>query len=80
MILYADKNDNKLIDFQTLKKILNMKKSTLYRVIKGLDYEKPIKYKNQYLYKEELLYIIMKQKLIERFNEYTKDKKFSGKN
>lgn len=70
MILYTDENENRLIDFKTLKRVLNMKKSTLYRVIKGLEIDEPIKYKNQYLYKEEVLYLIMKQKLIERINEY----------
>jgi hypothetical protein len=73
MILYTDENDNKLIDFKTLKRVLNMKKSTLYRVIKVLNTYEPIKYKNQYLYKEEVLYMIMKMKLIERINEYQKD-------
>lgn len=73
MILYTDENENRLIDFKTLKRVLNMKKSTLYRVIKDLDTDEPIKYKNQYLYKEEVLYMIMKMKLIERINEYRKD-------
>jgi hypothetical protein len=73
MILYTDENENRLIDFKTLKRVLNMKKSTLYRVMKDLDTDKPIKYKNQYLYKEEVLYTIMKMKLIKRINEYRKD-------
>lgn len=73
MILYTDENENKLIDFKTLKRVLNMKKSTLYRVIKDLDTDEPLKYKNQYLYKEEVLYMIMKMKLIERIDEYRKD-------
>lgn len=73
MILYTDENENRLIDFKTLKRVLNMKKSTLYRVIKDLDIDVPIKYKNQYLYKEKVLYMIMKMKLIDRINEYQKD-------
>lgn len=73
MILYTDENENRFIDFKTLKRVLNMKKSTLYRVIKDLDTDEPLKYKNQYLYKEEVLYMIMKMKLIERINEYRKD-------
>jgi hypothetical protein len=73
MILYTDENENRLIDFKTLKRVLNMKKSTLYRVIKDLDTDEPLKYKNQYLYKEEVLYMIMKMKLIEIINEYRKD-------
>ena len=73
MILYTDENENRFIDFKTLKRVLNMKKSTLYRVIKDLNTDEPLKYKNQYLYKEEVLYMIMKMKLIERIDEYRKD-------
>jgi hypothetical protein len=70
MILYTDAKENKLIDFKTLQSVLNMKKTSLYRVLNNSKLSKPIKYKNQYLYKEEVLYHIMKHKLIERLNEY----------
>lgn len=70
MILYTDENNNRYIDFQTLKNILNIKKSSLYRAVKETDYVNPIKYKNQYLYNEELLYELMKKKLFKRLYEF----------
>jgi hypothetical protein len=70
MILYKDENENNLIDFHTLMEVLNMKKSTLHKLINDLYPLKPLKYKNQYLYKEEILFIIMRDKLINRLNEF----------
>jgi hypothetical protein len=70
MILYVDERENKFIDFETLKRVLNMKKSSLYRVLKEMK-EKPVKYKNQFLYKEAVVYQLMKKKLIKKIeNEY----------
>jgi predicted transcriptional regulator len=74
MILYMDESENKFVDFETLKRVLNMKKTTLYRALKKLD-EKPIRYKNQFLYNEAVVYLIMKNKLIMKIeNELQKDK------
>jgi hypothetical protein len=66
MILYTDANNNKMIDFKTIQDIMNMKKTTLHRELKSLDLVKPIKYKNLYLFRVEVLYTLMKNKLIIR--------------
>lgn len=74
MILYTDEKENKLIDFHTLMEILNMSKSTLHKTLNSIYQQEPLKYKNQFLYKEEILYIIMRDKLIKRLNECGEDK------
>ena len=70
MILYTDANNNMMIDFKTIQKIMNMIKTTLHRELNNLDDIMPIKYKNLHLYKEEVLFTLMKKRLIKRLNEY----------
>jgi hypothetical protein len=65
-IYYLDENENKLFDFQTLQKVLNMNKSKLYRAIGELEGIEVVKYKNQFLYNEKTLFMLMREKLIER--------------
>jgi hypothetical protein len=43
-----------------------MNKSKLYRAIGGLNDVEVIKYKNQYLYYEKTLFMLMRERLIER--------------
>lgn len=69
MILYLDEKENKLFDFNTLQQILKFNKSKLHREINKLENIKAIKYKNQILYEEKVLYLLMKKKLIKRLNE-----------
>ncbi len=66
MIYYTDEKENKLFDFNTLQSILKMNKSKLYRALNQIPDVEVIKYKNQFLYKEETLYILMKKRLIEK--------------
>jgi hypothetical protein len=65
-IYYIDEQENRLFDFKTLQKVLNMNKSKLYRAIGGLNDVEVIKYKNQYLYYEKTLFMLMRERLIER--------------
>jgi len=69
MILYTDENENKLFDFNTLQGIMKMSKSKLYRALNQIPNVEVIKYKNQFLYKEEILFILMKERLIERLEK-----------
>ncbi len=69
MLLYRDKKQGNLIDFKTLQRVLNMKKTTLHRRIKTLNIQEVRRYKNQFLYKEDVLYTLMKIKLIEKIDE-----------
>lgn len=61
-----DERENKLFDFQTLQKVLNMNKSKLYRALGDLNGVEVVKYKNQFLYYENTLFMLMREKLIER--------------
>jgi len=65
-IYYVDEKENKLFDFQTLQKVLNMNKSKLYRSIGELKGVEVVRYKNQFLYYENTLFMLMREKLIER--------------
>ena len=66
MILYTDANNNKLIDFNTLQTILKTNKSKLYRALGDLNGVEVVRYKNQFLYYENTLFMLMREKLIER--------------
>lgn len=68
MILYTDENNNRLIDFNTIQSVMKMNKSKLYRLINQLQGVKVVKYKNQFLYNEKLLYQLMKLRLLEKLN------------
>jgi hypothetical protein len=61
-----DEKENKLFDFQTLQKVLNMNKSKLYRALGDLNGVEVVRYKNQFLYYENTLFMLMREKLIER--------------
>lgn len=69
MILYLNEKENRLFDFTTLQSIMKMSKSKLYRALNQIPNVEVIKYKNQFLYKEETLYILMKERLIERLEK-----------
>lgn len=71
MILYTDANNNKLFDFNTLQTILRINKSKLYRALNQLPNVEVIKYKNQFLYQEKMLYELMKIELINRLEKMT---------
>jgi hypothetical protein len=64
-----DEKENKLLDFQTLQNVLKMKKTKLYRAICELEGIEVVKYKNQYLYPEKTLFMLMREILIERMEQ-----------
>ena len=64
-----DERENKLLDFQTLQNVLKMKKTKLYRAICELEGIEVVKYKNQYLYPEKTLFMLMKEILIDRIEK-----------
>jgi hypothetical protein len=68
-IYYMDEKENKLLDFQTLQNVLKMKKTKLYRAICELEGIEVVKYKNQYLYPEKTLFMLMREILIERMEQ-----------
>ena len=75
-IYYKDEKGNTMLDFNTLRQTLKVSKSKLYRMINESPKIEAVTYKNQFLYSEKLLYMLMKKRLIEKLNrnEYSKDK------
>lgn len=67
IIGYITEEENKLYDFDTIRKILNTSRSKLHRDIKKNNVV-GTKYKNQFLYSEQTLFIMMENNLIERLN------------
>jgi hypothetical protein len=67
IIGYITEEENKLYDFDTIRKILNTSRSKLHRDIKKNNVL-GTKYKNQFLYSEQTLFIMMENNLIERLN------------
>lgn len=67
-IYYKDEKDNTMLDFNTLRQTLNISKSKLYRMINESPEIEVVKYKNQFLYSEKSLYLLMKKRLIEKLN------------
>ena len=67
IIGYLTEEEEKLYDFDTMRKILKTSKSKLHRDIRKNKIE-GTKYKNQYLYSEHTLFLIMERYLMERLN------------
>ncbi len=67
-MIYFIKNDMKLYDFDTIKRVLKLSKSKTQRELKKQQTEK-IKYKNLYLYPENTLFELMEIILIEKLEK-----------
>jgi hypothetical protein len=67
IIGYITEEEDKLYDFNTIREILNTSRSKLHRDIKK---NKVVgtKYKNQFLYSEQSLFMMMEKNLIDRLN------------
>ena len=79
---YLSEEDDKLYDFDTLRRLIGYSKSKLHRDLHKLQHCEFVKYKNQFLFKEKTLFLLMEQILFERLdkietneNELSKDKK-----
>lgn len=80
VIEYRIDGSNKLYDFNTLKNILKIDRSKLQRDLRrfsGTDY---VKYKNQHLYKERILFLLMEELLFERLYKIEKQENELSKN
>jgi transcriptional antiterminator len=60
----TEENDN-YYDFNTLRSILRVSKSKLYRDLKKVEVEKVLRYKNQNLYNERTLFLLIEKALFE---------------
>ncbi len=73
VIGYISEKNDKFYDANTMMKILGTSKSKLQREIKRNGISESMRYKNQYLYSEQILFTIMEKLLYENFirrNEY----------
>ena len=80
IIEYVTNENEILYDFNTIKNILGVNKSKLQREMNKVEDKEYIKYKNQFLFKERTLFLLMEQILFERLdkietneNELSKD-------
>lgn len=70
--ILTEEND-KLYDFNSIKNILKTNKSKLYRELKKIESTELIRYKNQFLYPEKTLLLLMEKILIERLDKIEKE-------
>lgn len=69
IIEYITRKGEKLYDFYTLESILKVNKSKLQRDINTISERDFVKYKNQYLYKEKTLFLLLEKRLIEKLDK-----------
>lgn len=66
---FLTEENDKLYDFNSIKNILRVSKSKLYRDLKRIEDNEIVRYKNQFLYKEKTLLLLMEKTLIERLDK-----------
>ena len=69
VIEYRINGENKFYDFSTINQILKIDRSKLQRDLKRISGNDFIKYKNQYLYNENILFQLMEEQIIERLDK-----------
>lgn len=69
IIEYRLDGRNKLYDFNTLRNILKIDRSKLQRNLKSISGTDFVKYKNQFLYKEIVLFLLLEKQLIEKLDK-----------
>jgi hypothetical protein len=70
---FLTEENDKLYDFNSIKNILKVSKTKLYRDLKKIETSEFIRYKNQYLYKEKTLLLLMEKTLIDRLDKIEKE-------
>ncbi len=68
-----------LYDFHTMKLILGVNKSKLYRELKKIDVSDMMKYRNQFLFSENTLFLLMEKRLIEELDKIESHEKWTFK-
>ncbi len=69
VIEYRINGGDILYDFNTIRIMLKTDRSKLQRDLKRVSGKEYVKYKNQYLYKEETLFLLMEEQLFERLDK-----------
>lgn len=69
VIEYRINGSHSLYDFNTIQRIVKSQRSKLQRDLKRITGTDIVKYKNQYLYKEEVLFLLMEETLFEMLDK-----------
>jgi len=70
---FLTEENDKLYDFNSIKNILKVSKTKLYRDLKKIEDNEFVRYKNQFLYKEKTLLLLMEKTLIERLDKIERE-------
>ena len=73
VIGFLTEENDKLYDFNSIKNILKVSKTKLYRDLKKIEENEFVRYKNQFLYKEKTLLLLMEKTLIERLDKIERE-------
>jgi len=73
IIGFLTEENDKLYDFNSIKNILKVSKTKLYRDLKKIEDNEFIRYKNQFLYREKTLLLLMEKTLIERLDKIERE-------
>ena len=69
IVEYKLEGNNSFYDFTTIKNILKIDRSKLQRELRKISGTNFVKYKNQHLYKEEILFLLMEKQLYMRLDK-----------
>ena len=69
IVEYKVEGNNTFYDFTTIKDILKIDRSKLQRELRKISGTNFVKYKNQYLYKKEILFNLMEKELFMRLDK-----------
>lgn len=69
IVEYKVEGNNTFYDFTTIKDILKIDRSKLQRELRKISGTDFVKYKNQYLYKKEILFNLMEKQLYKRLDK-----------
>ena len=72
-INFVTEKDDNLYDFTSMKEILGVTKSKLNRELQKLPQKDFVKYKNQYLYNETTLLLLMEKILFQRLDKIERE-------
>lgn len=73
VVWFLTEENDKLYDFNSIKNILKVSKTKLYRDLKKIECNEFVRYKNQFLYKEKTLLLLMEKSLIERLDKIERE-------
>jgi hypothetical protein len=66
---YLSEENDKLYDFDTLRRLIGTSKSKLHRDLHKIQHCEFVKYKNQFLYTERTMFEIMEKVLFEKLDK-----------